>query len=41
MRILREVTGDRFRKGIVVYTGNELVPFKDSLWAVPVNYLWE
>jgi predicted AAA+ superfamily ATPase len=41
MRILREVTGDRFKKGIVVYTGNELVPFKDNLWAVPVNYFWE
>jgi predicted AAA+ superfamily ATPase len=41
MRTLQEVTGDRFKKGIVVYTGNELVPFKDSLWAVPVNYLWE
>jgi len=41
MRVLRETLGDRFRTGVVLYTGNELAPFKDGLWAVPVNYLWE
>jgi len=35
------VIGDKFKKGIVFYTGNDLVPFGEKLWAVPVNFLWE
>jgi predicted AAA+ superfamily ATPase len=41
MRTLREMLGEQFKKGVVIYTGNELAPFKDDMWAVPVNYLWE
>jgi predicted AAA+ superfamily ATPase len=41
MRILRETLGGRFKKGIVLYTGSELVPFMEDMWAVPINYLWE
>ncbi|MDR1510071.1 MAG: DUF4143 domain-containing protein, partial [Synergistaceae bacterium] len=41
MRVLRETLGERFVKGVVVYAGNELALFKDNMWAVPVNYLWE
>jgi predicted AAA+ superfamily ATPase len=41
MRTLRETLGERFKKGIVIYTGNELALFRDGMWAVPVNYLWE
>jgi len=29
------------KRGVVLYTGADLVPFSDNLWAVPVNYLWE
>jgi hypothetical protein len=41
MRILRETLGKRFKRGVVIYSGTELASFKDNVWAVPVNYLWE
>jgi predicted AAA+ superfamily ATPase len=41
MRILRGILGERFRKGVVIYSGNELALFKDEMLAIPVNYLWE
>ena len=41
MRILREILGERFKKGVVIYPGNELAVFKDEMLAIPVNYLWE
>ena len=41
MRILRDMLGDRFKKGVIIYAGTEQVPFRDDMWAVPVNYLWE
>jgi predicted AAA+ superfamily ATPase len=37
----RSRAGDRFKKVIVIYTGNELAPFGENLWAVPANFLWE
>jgi predicted AAA+ superfamily ATPase len=40
MQILKKVIGDKFKKGIVIYAGNELVRWKDNIWAVPVCYLW-
>ena len=41
LELCRRTIGDKFKKGIVLYTGNDLVPMGDRLWAVPVNYLWE
>ncbi|MDR1244266.1 MAG: ATP-binding protein [Endomicrobium sp.] len=41
MKICKDTLRDKFKKGIVVYTGNEILPFGDNLWAIPVNYLWE
>jgi len=41
LELCRNTIGDKFRKGIIIYTGEDLVPFGDKLWAVPVNYLWE
>jgi len=41
LELCRTVIGSKFKKGIVLYTGLDLVPFGDKLWAVPVNYLWE
>jgi predicted AAA+ superfamily ATPase len=41
LKLLREATGPRFRRGIVIYPGTELIPFGDELWAVPACYLWE
>ena len=41
LKLLKEAVKDRFKLGIVIYTGTELVPFGKDLWAVPVCYLWE
>ena len=40
---LRELAGDAgtgFVRGIVLYTGEQLVPFEEHLWAVPISVLW-
>lgn len=38
---LREVLGERFIAGIVLYTGKQALPFGDRLWAMPIASLWE
>ena len=40
LRALAEASGDRFRRGIVLYTGKTAVPFGDNLHALPVSSLW-
>ena len=40
LRALAEASGDRFRRGIVVYTGKTAVPFGENLHALPVSSLW-
>lgn len=37
---LRDATGDRFRAGVVLYTGRQTIPLGDHLWAVPISALW-
>ena len=41
LKLLKETVKERFRLGIVLYTGTTMVPFGEDLWAVPVCYLWE
>jgi len=41
MNALRETVGNRFTKGVIIYTGTEIMPVSRNIWAVPVNYLWE
>jgi predicted AAA+ superfamily ATPase len=41
MNVLRETLGDKFLKGIIIYTGTDLTQVGRDIWAVPVNYLWE
>jgi len=41
LKLLREAVKDRFKLGIIIYTGTTLAPFGDDLWAVPACYLWE
>jgi len=41
LELCRDTIGNNFKKGVVLYTGEDLVPFGDRLWAIPVNYLWE
>lgn len=37
LRILREHLGEKFVRGVIIYTGNEIVPFAENLHAVPVQ----
>jgi len=32
---------DRFLRGVVLYTGQEVVPFSPKLFAMPLTALWE
>jgi hypothetical protein len=41
LRALANTVGDRFVRGIVLYTGEETIPFAADLAAVPVNALWQ
>lgn len=40
LRELRDQLGNRFRAGVVLYTGDQWVPFGDKLWLVPLPVLW-
>ncbi len=40
LRALAEVCGDRFRRGVVLYTGRTAIPFGENLYALPVDSLW-
>ena len=38
---MAKVTGKNFLRGIVLYTGSQMIPFGKNLFAVPVNVLWQ
>ena len=38
---LKELCGDKFKKGIILYAGNDIVPLSEKIWAVPVCYFWK
>jgi uncharacterized protein len=40
LRSLQADADERFHRGIVLYTGNQVVQFDDTLWAVPISALW-
>ncbi len=40
MKALRDRLGKHFRAGVVLYLGDQIVPFSDRLWLVPVPVLW-
>jgi len=40
LKALRDQLGQRFRVGIVLYLGDQVVPFGDKLWLAPVPTLW-
>ena len=37
---LADATGKRFIRGVVLYTGRDVVPFGANLHAVPIDALW-
>lgn len=40
LRALKEASGRRFVRGIVLYTGSERVAFADDIFAMPISALW-
>jgi len=40
LKALAQAAGDRFLRGVVIYTGDRLLKFTETLAAVPVNALW-
>jgi predicted AAA+ superfamily ATPase len=40
LRTLGEIAGKRFHKGILLYTGNDVIQYGRNLWAVPLASLW-
>jgi uncharacterized protein len=38
--MLRDLAGRRFRRGVLLYLGREVVRLEDRLWAVPLSGLW-
>ena len=40
LREFARETGKKFRRGIVIYAGKEIIPFGKNLTAVPVTALW-
>jgi predicted AAA+ superfamily ATPase len=37
---LRDQMGDRFVRGVILYTGEHALQFGERLWAMPVDALW-
>jgi len=40
LRVLAQAAGRRFLRGILLYFGEEAVPFGDNLYALPISSLW-
>jgi len=40
MKILADELKKKFIRGIVLYNGNEVIPFDKNLFAVPIQALW-
>lgn len=41
LRILEGDSGKKFKRGIVIYTGEISVPFDKNMFAVPINRIWQ
>lgn len=40
LKALRDCLGRQFHAGVVLYLGDQIAPFGDKLWLVPVQALW-
>lgn len=40
LKALRDQLGAQFQAGVVLYLGDQIVPFGDKLWLVPIPALW-
>lgn len=41
LKRIREISGKRFHCGLVLYTGTEVHPFGDKMFAAPVSSIWQ
>lgn len=41
LKALRDLTGRRFHRGVLLYTGTEALPFGPDLYALPLSTLWQ
>ena len=41
LRLLRDKLGQRFKSGVVVYSGEHTLPIDDRIWAQPISGLWQ
>jgi predicted AAA+ superfamily ATPase len=41
LKTLKELTGNKFHRGIVLYAGSDILTFEKDFLAVPVSCLWE
>ena len=41
LRALEKRTGEKFVRGVALYTGNVAAPFGEKLFAVPISALWD
>jgi predicted AAA+ superfamily ATPase len=41
LRHLRDELGERFHRGIILYTGRQTAVLEERIWAVPISALWE
>lgn len=40
LKTLRDQLGERFCSGVMLYEGDQIVPYGDKLWLVPLSALW-
>lgn len=38
---LKSHTSDKFKYGIILYSGRDVIPFGENLYAVPFSALWQ
>ncbi|MCL2248087.1 MAG: ATP-binding protein [Oscillospiraceae bacterium] len=41
LKTLRNILGERFYCGILLYTGTDVLPFGDNLFVAPISAVWE
>lgn len=41
LEVLKIDLGKKFLRGFVMYNGNDIVPFGENMWAIPVATLWQ
>lgn len=40
LKHLKDIAGDKFRAGILLHSGQEILPMGERLWAMPISMVW-